>query len=136
MQEDKQKNLAVWHEKKDVNRQMKEMIEIMKMYCKIPRSATNFVFDLQLYKKNEDTGKQAHPRIWLTSNDSSMGIHLMLYSVDLTNKYGQISNEDAIEVFSEYMKYYVEHSEDFTYPNYDGSYDYSIDIKFEISNRG
>ena len=135
MQEDKQKNRAIWHEKNDVKRQMKQMLEIIQMYCKMPRSTTKFTFDLQLYKENEDTNKQTHPRIWLTSNDSSMGIHLMLYSVDLENKYGQISNEDAIEIFSEYMKYYAQHSEDFTYPNHDGSYNYSIDIKFEISNR-
>ena len=134
-QKDK-KNVATWHEKKDVSRQFKQMLEIMQMYCKIPRSATKFILDLQLYKEDEYTKKQPHPRIWLTSSDSSMGINLMLYSVDLENKYGQISNEDAIEIFSEYMKYYAQHSEDFTYPNHDNSYNYSIDIKFEVSNRG
>lgn len=134
--EKKAKERAVWHEKKDISRQFKQMLEIMQIYCKIPRSATKFVLDLQLYKEDEYTNKQPHPRIWLTSNDSSMGINLMLYSVDLENKYGQVSNEDAIEIFSEYMKYYAQHSEDFTYPNYDNSYNYRIDIKFEVSNRG
>ena len=133
--EDKNKERCIWHEKKDVKRQFENMLEIMGVYCKLPKSATKFVLDLQLYAEKENT-EQTAPRIWLTSDDSRMGIHLMLYSVDLENKYGKVSNEDAIEVFSEYMKYYAQHSEEFKYDNYDGSYQYSIEIQFEISNRG
>lgn len=132
--EAKNQEMCIWHEKKDVGRQFKQMLEIMQVYCKLPKSATKFILDLQLYPVQEDREPTA-PRIWLTSNDSSMGIHLMLYSVDLENEYGKVSNEDAFEIFSEYMKYYSQHSEDFTYDNYDGSFQYSIDIQFEVSNR-
>lgn len=129
-----EKDMCIWHEKKDVGRNFEHMLDIMKVYCNLPSSATKFTLDLQLFKETEN--RKTEPRIWLTSDDSRMGIHLMLYSVDLKNKYGQISNEDAIEVFSEYMKYYAQHSEEFKYDNHDGSYQYSIEIQFEISNRG
>lgn len=132
--EKKAKERAVWSEKKDVSRQWGHMLEIMKTYCKLPKSATKFVLDLQLYKKDKDTNKQAHPRIWLTSDDSRMGIHLMLYSIDFEDEH--ISNENVIDIFSEYMRYYAQNSEKFKYDNYDGSFQYSIEIKFEISNRG
>lgn len=128
------KEKAIWHEKKDVRRQWHHMISIMKTYFDLPSNLSEFILDIQLYSPREYDNTQTEPRIWLTCPKNNMGINLMLYSVKLENKYGMVSNEDAIEVFSEYMKYYSLHQDEFTFTN-DFEHEYTIKIKFEVSNR-
>ena len=127
------KKLEVWHEKKDTKRQFEHMLDVMQTYCKLPKTVDKFVLDLQLYPKKEDK-EQTSPRIWLTAPKNNMGVHLMLYGIELENKHGKVSNEDAIEVFSEYMKYYAQNQDKFKYENSLGT-EWSIEITFEISNR-
>lgn len=103
-----------------------ELIEIMKLYCKF-KDVTNFILDLQIYN---NTDNSTEPRIWLSAQKDDLGINLMLYSINLHG----IANENACEVFSEYMQYYAINENKFkTTTKY--NFETTFKISFEVSNR-
>ena len=123
---------ATEHEKRCVKDEFKKMLEIIYMYYKLD-GITNFVLDLQIYG---NTYSETEPRIWLSAPKNHLGINLMLYSVKLCTCNEKVPNNEAIEVFTEYMKFYSENEELFIlYNDEEDSYKPTAKITFEVSNR-
>ena len=119
--------------KRCVADEFKNMLDIIYLYYKLD-DIHDFVLDLQLY---EGSYKETEPRIWLSAPDNHMGIRLMLYSVKLKSCDEIVPNEKAIEVFSEYMKFYSENQELFKlWHDETDNYQPTASITFEVSNRG
>lgn len=122
---------TVQYQKNRVKDNFLKMIEIMQLYYKL-HSIHEFVLDLQVY--NDDRGTE--PRVWLSAPKNHLGVNLMLYSVKLNDCDGNVPNERAVEVFSEYMSFYQANEDLFElWHNESDNYKPIAEIKFEISNR-
>ena len=119
--------------KNQVENEFKTMIEIMQLYYKID-DIHDFVLDLQIY---ENEYSETEPRIWLSAPENHLGVRLMLYSVKLDCCDEKVPNDKAIEVFSEYMKFYSANQDLFKlWHKEDDNWKPTATITFEISNRG
>lgn len=122
---------TVQYQKNRVEDNFLKMIEIMQLYYKL-HSIHEFVLDLQIYNDNRDT----EPRVWLSAPKNHLGVNLMLYSVKLNDCDGNVPNNRAVEVFSEYMNFYAQNEPLFElWHNENDNYKPIAEIKFEISNR-
>ena len=122
---------SVQYQKSQVKYEFKKMIEIMQLYYKIAH-IHDFVLDLQIYNDSKD----AEPRIWLSAPKNRLGISLMLYSVKLSDCDGNVPNERAVEVFSEYMSFYQANEDLFElWHDKNDNWKPIANITFEISNR-
>lgn len=108
-----------------------KIIEICSLYARI-ENLTKFVLDLQIYSAEENIG-QTESRIWLKCPKNDLGISLALYSVKLCSYDGMVTNDDVIDVFAEYQKFYVENIDKFIVKTDYG--ERTIDFSFEISMR-
>ena len=61
------------YQKKRIESNFSELIEIMQLYCKL-QDITNFTLDLQIYNKADNP---TEPRIWLSAKKKGLGINLM-----------------------------------------------------------
>lgn len=104
-----------------IENNFKKILKIIALYYDLDY-ISEFVLDLQVYNDKYNT----EARIWLTAPNNHLGINLMLYSIKLND----IENKEAIEVFSEYMKFYAQNSE--LFKTKDGL---KFNLSFEISNR-
>lgn len=120
------------YQKNQVKYEFKKMIEIMQLYYKLS-SIHSFELSLQIYPQDK---YETEPRIWLSAPDNSLGISLMLYSVKLSDCYGKVPNERAVEVFSEYMSFYQANENLFElWHNKEDNWKPTASIAFKISNR-
>lgn len=117
--------------KSNVKENYEKMLDIIYLYYKTD-DITDFKLDLQLYSQEY----KSEPRIWLINKNNKLGINLMLYSIKLCSYDEILKNEDAIDVFSEYMRFYYKNKELFTlWKNKNDDWKPTASITFGISNR-
>lgn len=122
---------TVEYQKTCVKKEFKKMIEIMQLYFKLD-DIHDFKLDLQIY----NDGRGTEPRVWLSAPNNHLGINLMLYSVKLSDCDGNVPNERAVEVFSEYMSFYQANRDLFElWHDKNDKWKPIANITFEISNR-
>ena len=122
---------SVEYQKRQVESEFAKMIEIMQLYFKLD-SIHDFTLDLQIYHDKYNS----EPRVWLSAPNNHLGINLMLYSVKLSDCDGNVPNERAVEVFSEYMSYYQANEDLFElWHDKNDNWKPIANITFEISNR-
>ena len=123
---------SVEYQKRQVESEFAKMIEIMQLYYKLDM-IHDFKLDLQIYPQDK---YETEPRIWLSNQSNHLGINLMLYSIKLSDCDGNVPNERAVEVFSEYMSFYQANEDLFElWHDENDNYKPIASITFEISNR-
>lgn len=108
-----------------------KIVKICSVYAEM-EDITEFVLDLQVYSENEYTGK-TESRIWLTCPKNRLGISLSLYSIKLCNSDEILSDEDAMDVFGAYQKFYALNKDKFQVKTHFG--EKTVKFSFEISMR-
>ena len=109
----------------------RKILKICQMYAEM-ENLTDFVLDLQIYSAKEHIGK-TESRIWLNCPKNDLGLSLALYSIKLCSYDGMVTDDDVIDVFAQYQKFYVENIDKFIVKTDYG--ERTIDFSFEISMR-
>ena len=129
-----------------VEDEFNNILKIVGVYAEL-KGISDYVLDLQIYKPRDEHSEKTESRIWLTTDGNSinsgknLGINLMLYSINLkTFSDGIATDEEAIEIFAEYQKYFAMNQDKFVVKHYNDVLEEEVEtkiyFKFEISPRG